>query len=90
MSKSISLSRAQWKLLNSQLQKDFPRSTFLIRSRMKDQLGFTTRNHLEWSDEPNFRIRRTTVELDFYDEGKKTMFLLRYSDFISKPKDSVL
>lgn len=88
MSKPISLSQSQWKKLYDSLKKEVPISTLMIRSRMREHLGFTARDHAKWNQSYTEKIY--TVELDFYSESKRTMFLLKYSDILSKTKDSVL
>lgn len=90
MSKSISLSQSQWRDLYNRLKKDVPMSTLLIRSRMRSVLGFTPRDHSKWNSDHTNVWKEYTVELDFYDEGKRLMFLLRYGDIVSKPTESVL
>jgi hypothetical protein len=53
---------------------------------MKDVLGFTVREHTEYeyhaSNNNSFDAADMvhTVRLDFYDEPKRTMFLLRYGN----------
>ena len=44
MSKPIELSHAQWDRLREQLKQDNPPSVMIIRSRMKEKLGFTNRD----------------------------------------------
>ena len=45
---------------------------------MKRTLGFTVREHSEWvQGEHQF-----TVCLDFYNERKYTMFILKYSEYL--------
>jgi hypothetical protein len=58
---------------------------------MKEVLGFTVRRHAKWikydGEDHNYVPRHLYVEqidLDFYNEPKRTMFLLRYSDIIGK------
>lgn len=87
MTKSVSLSVSQWEKLLKQLKKDYsaaPLSTLLIRDRMKEKLGFVPRHHEYWQDAgvDQFAQYHHKMFLDFYDEQKKTMFLLRYSDFM--------
>ena len=48
MSKPIELSHAQWGRLREQLKQDNPPSVMIIRSRMKEKLGFTNREYKEW------------------------------------------
>jgi hypothetical protein len=82
MTKSVSLSVPRWEMLLKKLKVDYnsePPSTLLIRDRMKEKLGFVSRYHGYWQDNGVYHQK---VFLDFYDEQKKIMFLLRYSDFI--------
>lgn len=86
MAKSIKLGLKNWSRLNSQLSKDYPSSYVLIREKMKDKLGFTVRRHREWEIDPDLTYRNPIdiIYLDFYNEPKRTMFLLKYSEFLDK------
>lgn len=88
MSKSISLSNSQWFALYHRLKDDVPLSTLMIRSRMRETLGFTPRDHTKWNQSRTGKEH--TVELDFYDDSKRLMFLLKYSDIVSKTTDFML
>lgn len=83
--KPIMLSEKVWAKLYLKLFEDNHSSVMLIREKMKVVLGFTVRRHRDWIlNELN--NRREPVEyicLDFYDESKRTMFLLRYGDFLN-------
>jgi hypothetical protein len=80
MTKPVVVSESSWKLISDQIQKDHNPSVTLIRGKMKSVLGFTPREHREWSTrDDNYN---TTIRLDFFDEQKRVMFLLRYGDFI--------
>lgn len=81
MSKPITLKPIQWAKLRSRLTEDYGRSVMLIRSRMRDKLGFTDREHRWWEERKGYQ---THICLDFYDEPKRTMFLLKYSEFLDK------
>jgi len=90
MLKSIKISQEQWLLLRSQLREDYPLSVMLTREKMRRVLGFTTRVHREWKveDGPSgiydgYGEYRETLFLDFFDEKKKTFFLLKYGNFLS-------
>lgn len=87
MSKPIIISHSSWMKLRDQLKKDYPPSVLLIRDKMRKVLGFVDREHRSVTDD--FRYQ-TQLCLDFYDEPKKTMFLLKYSDYIDSTshKDS--
>ena len=90
MSKSIVLTEGQWSKIYNLIAKTYPPSVLLIRDRMKEVLGFTVRRHEEWIDRNvesrdigyGTKYRQETIHLDFYNEPKRTMFLLRYSDII--------
>lgn len=90
MSKSIKISQEQWLLLREQLGREYPLSVMLTREKMRRVLGFTPRSHREWrvEDGPSGMYDghgnyQYTIFLDFFDEKKKTFFLLRYGNFIS-------
>ena len=92
MSKSIILSMQQWNKILDAIAKTAPKSLVLIRKQMKETLGFTVRYHEEWIDRNvesrdmgyGTKYRQETIHLDFYNEPKRTMFLLKYSDIIGK------
>lgn len=78
--KPLKLKTNQWRLLKSRLEEDYPPSVMLIRSKMRNVLGFTPREHVEWNED-NWE-NSTMIHLDFFDEPKRTMFLLKYSEFL--------
>lgn len=93
--KPIILSEHNWYKLKYQLSQNYPKSVMLTRWKMKEVLGFTDRLHTEYVDTrsmagefgmyPEYgsgRQPKRMVYLDFFDEAKKTMFLLKYSDWI--------
>jgi len=86
MIKTIVLTQDQWNWLYDQFKKDLPLSVILIRDKMKNHLGCTIREHEEWEPVNNdyYGSRVVTTRLDFFDEKKKVMFLLKYSEFINK------
>jgi len=69
----IILKKSQWEKIESQIRKDYSQnpSVFLIRSRMREELGFTWRKDV-------YGYHDYDVFLDFYDEHKKTIFILKY------------
>jgi hypothetical protein len=92
MSKSIILTPEQWAAIRQKIVNDYPRSVWLIREKTRAVLGFTVRDHEEWVDDfsagrcyTNNKRCITTTHLDFYNEPKRTMFLLRYSEIINEP-----
>ena len=82
MSKPITLSRIQWVILKNRLYREFPRSTLLIREKMKERLGFVVREH-SYIQEDRYE---QCICLDFYNEPKRTMFILKYSDYLDNKK----
>lgn len=84
MTKPIVISKNTWNNLIVQIKEHYPPSVSLIRDRMKSVLGFTPREHTEWEYRDNDYTAHptTTVRLDFFDEKKRVMFLLKYGDII--------
>ena len=90
--KPIQLSEQNWDKLRYQLSQTYPKSVMLTRWKMREVLSFTVRHHRERADVrqiagefgmPKYGIMmKDYICLDFYDEAKKTMFLLKYSDWI--------
>ena len=87
--KAVVLRHCEWDRIFKQIKEDYKDTpaTYLIRSRMKDNLGFTYREHAVWRNEDEYlsiddhndwRDLRTEIHIDFYSESARTMFLLRY------------
>jgi hypothetical protein len=81
MSKPIVLTQSKWYKLKEQLTTDHSPSVMMLSYRMKDKLGFTVREHREWTQQRGYM---TDIRLDFYNESKRTMFLLKYSEYLDK------
>jgi hypothetical protein len=79
LSKSIILSQSKWYNLRERLTNDHSPSVMMLSYRMKDKLGFTVREHREWTQQRGYM---TDIRLDFYNEPKRTMFLLKYGDYL--------
>lgn len=77
----ITLKPAQWEKLKNRLQNDYSPSVILIRDKMRKTLGFVDREHRWWTERIGYQ---TQICLDFYDEPKRTMFLLKYSEYLDK------
>jgi hypothetical protein len=77
--KPLILSEDGWSELKDRLSQDYPASYVLIREVMKTRLGFTARRHTEF--DPNTG-HETCICLDFYDEAKRTFFLVKYTDYL--------
>jgi hypothetical protein len=81
MSKPIVMTEPQWYKLKERLANDYRPGILLLSYRMKEVLGFTVREHREWSERKGYK---DDIRLDFYSEPKRTMFLLKYSEYLDK------
>lgn len=82
MTKPVSITFKNWDKLLDRLLTDYSKSTVMIREKRKKVLGFLERHH-HWYDEKNQTYQRK-IYLDFFEEKKKTMFLLKYGEFLEK------
>jgi hypothetical protein len=85
--KSIQLSETSWEQLREKLRENYPLSALIIQEKTKRVLGFTIRRHqppLQGMDVDEWQRNRNIVFLDFYDEQKKFMFMLKYSEYLGK------
>ena len=87
MAKTLTLSYTAWNKLKEKITEDYGRATVLISWRLRDQLGFTVREHIEYNQE-DWRNSHT-IRLDFWDDQMQTMFLLRYSDYLDSTVQDV-
>jgi hypothetical protein len=83
---TLKLAVDQWKLIRADLQTEHPKTVFMLRGKMKQVLGFTVREHNEWVPKLDGGYHEHTIHLDFYNERKYTMFLLKYSEFLKEDK----
>jgi hypothetical protein len=72
--KSIVLTMSQWAILRDEMMKYYPKSVVLVSYKLKEVLGFTMRSD----------YGALKVHLDFVDDIKRTFFILKYSEFITK------
>ena len=100
MSKPVVMSPEQWGTVLGRIKQREKPSVYLSRTKMKDVLGFTVRDHIEYVKDPDYvspqnkddwsymepagwfegKMSVNTVRLDFYDDQKRTMFLLKYGN----------
>jgi hypothetical protein len=78
--RTIKLSEGAWLKVYNDIAQTYPPSVLLIRDRMKSVLGFTSRRHSEWNAWAGMRIEQ--IHLDFFNERKYTMFILKYSELL--------
>lgn len=80
------MTEQNWAKLRYQLIQTQPKSVMLSRSKMREVLGFTDRKHTYWVDKVNkwggMGYQETQIHLDFFDDSKRTFFLLKYGDWI--------
>jgi hypothetical protein len=85
--KPVVLEKEQWLKLRHHLYQTQPRSVMLTRWKMREVLGFTDRLHTEWIKKPNryggMGYTQRQIHLDFFDEAKRTFFLLKYTDWLN-------
>jgi hypothetical protein len=85
--KPIVMSEPGWLNLRQHLFQTQPRSVMLTRWKMREVLGFTDRLHTEWIKKPNryggMGYTQRQIHLDFFDEAKRTFFLLKYTDWLN-------
>lgn len=82
MSKPIIIDQNNWDGLLDKLLCDYPKSTVLIREKRKKVIGFLERSY-RWYDTKN-HMYHNKIYLDFFDDGKKTFFMLKYGEFLEK------
>ncbi len=80
--KPVILTVRQWKDIRKQLQEEYPKTVFMLRSKMRSVLGFTVREHKAYVQKPDGGYYDMQIHLDFYSENKRTMFLLKFSEVI--------
>jgi hypothetical protein len=81
MAKPIVLTEPQWNKLEKHLRNTLPLSVMALRSKMRRVLGMTPREHRTYTEQ---RGSEVMVHLDFFDDQRKTMFCLKYSEFLNK------
>lgn len=98
MSKAVIMTPSEWQQILEKIKQKEKPAVYLMRSKMKEVLGFTVREHREYVKDPDYvkspeadelfgemgwyegKRSLHTVHLDFYDEQKRTMFLLKYGN----------
>lgn len=80
----IKLYPTQWDNIHACLKEEHPASVMLIRSRMREVLGFTVREHQEWveagkaMDGRPYGHNQIWICLDFYNDAMESWFHLKY------------
>jgi hypothetical protein len=81
MKHTISLTYSGWQRLKEKIVQDYGAATVLISWRLREQVGFTVREHYEYITSDNWNPHRP-IRLDFWNEQLQTLFLLKYSDYL--------
>ena len=81
---TVNLTVSQWQRIREEMHNEHPKTVFMLRDKMKRVLGFTVREHNEWVIKPDGGYGEHSIRLDFYNERKYTMFVLKYSEFINR------
>ena len=72
------LSQEEWDKIREQIRTEFGPSMIMLRSRMRDELGFTPRDHRVFVPKLSGGYWDTVVHIDFYTESARTWFLLKF------------
>lgn len=89
---TLILSTSQWKTIRAELHTEHPKSVFMLKTKMRQVLGFSVREHNEYVYKPSEHnsfdtaTSEFTIRLDFYSERKYTMFLLKFSEYMKDNK----
>ncbi len=86
--KALVLKHREWDRIFAQVRQDYAHSpaTYLIRTRMVEDLGWTWRDHVNWREYSShnddsgtdYRDHGSRIHIDFYSEEARTYFLLKY------------
>jgi len=73
------LTREEWDRIREQIRTEFGPSMILLRSKMRDELGFLPREHRDWVPKMDGgHWGETVIHIDFYTEQARTWFLLKF------------
>lgn len=80
----IELSEHQWEKLRLRLIEEYQHepSVMLIRTKMRQVLGFTPRHHQSWPRDQVTMYPERRVCLDFFDDRLETWFRLKYAEYL--------
>jgi hypothetical protein len=77
--KTLTITPSQWKRLLAQLQQDYGPTIVLLRDRRRRELGFVDRQYWHRNSKGHSTL---DICLDFYDNGLKAWFLIKYSEYV--------
>jgi len=85
--KAVILKHREWDQIFAKIKSEYAAtpSVYLMRNKMREQLGFTVREHVKYNEQDveydsnsDWRDYRSQIHIDFYDETARTMFVLKY------------
>ena len=88
MSRPIILTTEEWINIRNRIRNEHGLTTTMISWKLKEKLGFTVRLHEQYSVTSRQYVYQTC--LDFYNEPKRTMFLLKYGDCIDRTSQETI
>lgn len=82
---TVYMTEKNWQTVREILTAENPKSVMLISTRMREKLGFSVREHRHWTQtDGRYKFTEESIALDFYNESKYTMFLIRFGEYIAK------
>lgn len=80
----IELTDYQWAELRQRLIEEYrdEPSVMLVRTKMRQVLGFTPRYHQRWPVDQVTLYPETIIFLDFFDDRLETWFRLKYAEYL--------
>jgi hypothetical protein len=79
---TLNITVSQWQRIQVELHTEHPKSVFMLKTNMRQVLGFTVREHSEWIPKLDGGYSEQSIRLDFYNERKYTMFMLKFSEYL--------
>lgn len=73
------LTHKEWEEVKQKLIADFGPSIVMISWKMRNELGFSMREHHRWDKTKQWEDRASVICIDFYTEAARTYFLLKYT-----------
>ena len=84
MIKPITITITQWRQITNEIFDNESVSVRGGRSKIRKALGFTERTYWYGESTSDGASFQELVDLDFFDERKKTMFIIKYSHIIDE------
>ena len=82
--RSVPISKPNLRKLMREIHDTYPPSTWMIRDKMRRELGFTVREHEVWRQSRTGPWPDQEYYLDFYDAAQQTWFMLKYCQYLQE------